>query len=286
MACTCPYCKKNIYANQAAIQCTGSCMEWVHANCAGLSKVDLSKFEKDLKNPAGDRWTCNKCGCNPSAEVQHTHCKDMNLTDAKIEEIMEKLLQKHFTSFESKLMAAIKTCTESLIQLESKIQILESENAALKIKLDQLPKTNLEDLYLEFDERQKRKLSFIMFNVEEKTEEHDNIIIKDVLTNLAPETVQMKRSYRIGKKVGNKIRPIRVILSEEEHVHAIIKHSKALKDMDENLKNITIAYDKTKTQQLEYKNVKTQLVERTAAGEKNLKIKYVGAVPKIVQNLN
>ena len=93
-------------------------------------------------------------------------------------------------------------------------------------------------------------------------------------------------AIRIGKFVATKgtPRPLKVMVNEESVVHDIILKARNLKNTD-NYKNINISLDRTPRQIELYRTVKKQFNERIAAGETNLKIKYVRGVPKIV-NLN
>lgn len=126
-----PYYIKPISANRSAIKCTSSCNSWIHATCAGLSTADLARFDRELKK-SGEQSICYICN---AAAVQQTRSSDTELADVKLEWI-ERFLQKHFNTLESKLMAALASCTDSIIKLESEIQTLETLNTNLKCKLD------------------------------------------------------------------------------------------------------------------------------------------------------
>ena len=84
---------------------------------------------------------------------------------------------------------------------------------------------------------------------------------------------------RIGKVQTNFTRPLKLTLKSASHVKWILKNREKIMPS-----GVACASDKTLRQQEYYKSLKDQLDARQKDGEKDLKIKYVKGVPRIVTN--
>ena len=150
-----------------------------------------------------------------------------------------------------------------------------------------------EEIVQEMSEREKRKRSLVIFGASEEPisgnqtrAEKDKQLVTRLFNSIDISANENMNAIRIGKFVATKgtPRPLKVMVNEESVVHDIILKARNLKNTD-NYKNINISLDRTPRQIELYRTVKKQFNERIAAGETNLKIKYVRGVPKIV-NLN
>nr|CAH7714538.1 unnamed protein product [Callosobruchus chinensis] len=148
-----------------------------------------------------------------------------------------------------------------------------------------------EDVVSEVSERIKRKSNVILFNVKEPDQSKpavdrtnsDKSIIMDVLRKIDPEIpVTNIKHVRLGLYSNNKIRPIKLILENDETARKVWMRSAKLKS-HETLKNIKILPDKTKRQIEYYKTMKQELANRHTAGDTNCRIKYINDVPRIIQ---
>lgn len=88
---------------------------------------------------------------------------------------------------------------------------------------------------------------------------------------------------RVGRKptAGGVKRPIRVTLSSDNHVHALIKHARNLGGSND-YKDISLSFDRTPRQLAAYRAAREQLRVRQGNGEANLRVKYVSGTPRIV----
>lgn len=84
------------------------------------------------------------------------------------------------------------------------------------------------------------------------------------------------------KKNKNGARSLIITLQNAQSALNIIRNRTKLKD-----KNIFINADLTPNQRMHFNNTRDELKRRLANGEKDLTIKYIQGVPKIIQkNLN
>nr|CAH7745818.1 unnamed protein product [Callosobruchus chinensis] len=174
-----------------------------------------------------------------------------------------------------------------IIQLQKDIKDLKAENT----RLVDNSAFEFEDVVSEVPERIKRKSNVILFNVKEPDQSKpavdrtnsDKSIIVDVLLKIDPEIpVTNIKHVRLGLYSNNKIRPIKLILENDETARKVWMKSAKLKS-HETLKNIKIFPDKTKRQIEYYKAMKQELANRHTAGDTNSRIKYINEVPRIIQ---
>nr|CAI5819889.1 unnamed protein product [Callosobruchus analis] len=137
----------------------------------------------------------------------------------------------------------------------------------------------------------KRKSNVILFNVNEPDQsktatermDNDKTIVADILQKIDPERpVTNFEHARLGVFSNSKVRPIKLILENEETARKVWMKSNNLKSHN-TYKNVKLFPDKTKKQMEYYKMVRQELENRHAAGDRNCRIKYVNDVPKIVQ---
>ncbi|CAH2021030.1 unnamed protein product [Acanthoscelides obtectus] len=153
-----------------------------------------------------------------------------------------------------------------------------------------------EEVLQEIEERNRRKQNIIIFGLTEdqsrtKQEQiaHDTQEVKSILQTLSTEIDTNVRLFRLGKfdPTKDRPRPVKVSLRNNQDVLLCIKNSAKLTRRSGNRNTrISISTDRTPKQQEFYRKVKHELDQRIAAGEKNIRIKYVHGLPKIVANLN
>lgn len=150
--------------------------------------------------------------------------------------------------------------------------------------------TNIDDIILEFDERQRRASNVMLFGVpedqslntvERKQADTDYVTRLFSHVGINPDVSDVSR---VGTVAAGKRRPVRVVLRKKEMVRDVLNRAKRLRQ-SQDYKNVYISSDQTPRQQKLYRKVKNQLTERIAGGEQNLKIRYVSGRPTIV-NLN
>lgn len=147
----------------------------------------------------------------------------------------------------------------------------------------------MEEIIQEINERNKRKRNVIFFGVPEQdqqlSEDHrkisDKSEVQKIISSVSPNvnTANIKL-FRLGQVNQGRIRPIKVILDDENDVFALIRQAKFLRNG--NYKNVSMSFDRTRNQINYYNNVKVELNNMNASGNGSFKIKYMNGIPKVV----
>lgn len=141
----------------------------------------------------------------------------------------------------------------------------------------------------EMNERERRKFNIIIFKIPESVEPeplrrkaHDTSLVTELFTSIGSEVdCRELKVHRLGSRLANKDRPVRVVMRSEGEVRKIL--SNAHKAMNTpQFRNFIISSDKTPRQQSQYQDLKRQMFDRLKKGEKDLRIRYVSGVPKII----
>ena len=240
----------------STVQCDG-CKGTMHVACTGLTKDDFTRITRTKVR---------------ALKIMCKHC------DSNIEQFsnIKTLFEKEMTKFLSKIT-----------ELESKLDGLNTPKES-----HTLSPSDFEDVLSELNERNLRKKNIIFFNITEQlpsTTKDQRISkeksdISEIVSAICPDIDVDSISFnRLGKfnLNSNRSRPIKVTFQNESTVHKLIKNSSRLKE-SERFKNVSVSFDKTPKQISYYQELKQQLTEREREGERNLKIKYIQGVPKIV----
>lgn len=182
-------------------------------------------------------------------------------------------------------------------ELKQVIMNLQTEIQGLKGTAHQgigcsLPPTDFEKVVQEVMERERRKTNIIIYKLAEDggasrgaQAELDAVTVGRILTDLgvadggAP--LQIQRLGKFDPTKHDLRRPLRVQLHNESVVMSIIRNSAKLRDQG-SWKHISLSRDRTPKQVELYRMVRAELDGRVAAGETDLKIKYVAGIPTIV----
>ncbi|KAK7789026.1 hypothetical protein R5R35_001699 [Gryllus longicercus] len=153
----------------------------------------------------------------------------------------------------------------------------------------------MESLYAEFHERERRSKNLLIYGIEEdttlKTKERliaDKQIVTSIITEITGEDCVVS-TMRLGENHqtkdssvstnANKPRPIKVVLHNADAVIKVLKNKNKYKGDGK------IGADRTMKQREYLRNLISQLNTETDKGvNKNKSIKYINGVPKIVDN--
>lgn len=190
------------------------------------------------------------------------HTVDLNSHSSKIAEIensMESVCGKM-----SEIAAALQTRSSSSASLVSEV-------------------------VTELAERNIRKRNLIIFKMPESLEADgrarkraDEESVRKLMDDLNCAVDIQLKAIRIGSRSESRTRPLKVILSSEEIVNRVVQNASKLRRLPQ-YSDIALSVDRTPTQRLQYKQIKEQLDERVARGERGLRIRQVGGVAKIVK---
>lgn len=301
----CPECKATT-ENTYALKCC-KCAKWNHIKCVNVNKAKLNFYEKEMRNPNGQRWCCKPCETksneivkrpsmgeikSPTASSSANSDLKKSYTEYTLNDVMEKLevIDVKYTNLLQKYNEQIAINENLLLEVEhlkGKVTKLEC-----KVHEEQSSSSAIETIQ-ELKDREYKRKNLIIFGVKELSSDepderktHDMRAISQMLESQCTEVSRENlRVYRIGRREQGKVRPVRIIMACEADVQKVIK--KALNIKSNHLySGLGFSIDKTKQQLQEYKRIKDDLKKRVDEGGENLMIKYVRGQPKIVQAKN
>lgn len=151
-----------------------------------------------------------------------------------------------------------------------------------------------EKIIHEVSERERRKNNLIIFNVPEVSSgSKDDQVSADVgivgeISQILNISAANAKPIRLGKFDASKPdrrRPLKISLPDVQTVMAALKNCRSLGRVDK-FRTVYLSKDKTPSQVNLYRQTRRELLDRRAAGEHDIKIKYVNDVPKIVKTNN
>lgn len=213
---------------------------------------------------------------------------------------------------QSKLSEAIETCNQRLLKhdellkdhaasiadSDQKMVIVRDSLVALEQKVETLSASvqntsincagsstfaDTDSLLREIGDREKRSCNLMVFGVPESSSADlqrriadDTSHIEVMMAKLGVDIIARK-VLRVGK-LGVKPRPLKLILSSREDVFRCLKNKKKLQNSD-----LRINSDLTELQRTHLRGLRQQLRDRIDGGEKDVTIRYVDGVPKIIK---
>lgn len=218
---------------------------------------------------------------------------------------------------QSKLSRALEVCNETLSghtqllqqhstcladndlkfgELQGNIELLERRISDLAGRIDNSSSSNPavcsglpvasdpEFLLRELKDREKRCSNLMLFNAAESSSSDvkqriadDTRIVRTVMDTLGAGHVGLVKVVRLGKR-GNKVRPVKLVLSSRNDVIECLKHKHRLSDTV-----YRISADLTELQRSHISDLRKELKVRVEHGETDLTIKYIEGLPKIVK---
>lgn len=233
---------RQVADSSKCLQCD-MCAAFVHYACIGLSETDSRITRTRSKNI---KIICNPCSINFS---QIKELRQM-VTDMK-------------TEFAAKLD-----------ELSTK---LSSGGAHAAI--------SFEELAVEVAERMNRSRNIVIAGVPEADGsvnariEHDNATAARIVSAVVPGSAAPLRVFRVGKPSAHG-RLMKVCLSDQLLARNILRQKHRLHGTEYD--SFIIRDDKTPKQLEHLNNLRRDLEVRREAGERDLTIKYIGGIPKIV----
>ncbi|KAG6438947.1 hypothetical protein O3G_MSEX000354 [Manduca sexta] len=169
--------------------------------------------------------------------------------------------------------------------IEEKILNLESEITDFKKSPATCPtSTKTEAIVAEINERKYRSKNIVVVGIPENTATNredrmksDKSAITKILETINAPCSEPIRINRLGKYISGKNRPIKISFDSQETAKYILKNKKKLQS-----DKIKLYSDQTPIQKLYLKELTQELTSRIEKGEKNLTIKYINNVPKII----
>lgn len=144
----------------------------------------------------------------------------------------------------------------------------------------------LEPAVQELQERERRAANILLFGVKESSAttreariEQESKAVEGILRKVDADVAKEVKVTRLGRYDEQKIRPIKVTFPTKSDALSVLRKKSKLSDEG----SVYIKSDQTVCQRNYLKTVVAELENRTKQGEQNLKIRYIGGVPKIVK---
>jgi len=244
----CMRCDNEVQTDNYA-KCNGCKLKFC-TTCTGLSKQAFT-----LLIVSGEiedyNWKCRSC-------------KTISPTLESIDKSLQQLTEKQeirLTNLESK-MENLETTSKVTIQTE-----VQAAKVQIKGELHDDIKKMVESRTKEMDDRRRRELNIIVFNMPEGTnprgtinKEKDEETLSEIVDALGVPDLQIETSYRLGKKPDQNPtnptnpRPLKAILKDRKQRKKLLENAHKIKEtVSGYLKDVIIIKDQTYEQREEKK---------------------------------
>ena len=252
------------------------CERWEHSKCVKISNGQCSVLSNIPSNVV---FFCSQCLFKlPEA------LKAFDKSNATCSFVEDKL-----KSVEVTLSNKFASLTDQLNELSTKISQSLHENDKGMVTDNSPPEQinqslrsppSLDEITASFSsmmseqkEKESRKLNLIMHNMVESNDpiaanrkKHDIDSATDILQRYVGITATIKNAFRIGKKLTDKSRLLKITLSSEDEKVKILRSCTKLRDKDypEEVRKIFITPDQTPQEQKRNKELRTRLATLNA----------------------
>lgn len=242
---------------------------------------------------------CSVCGgdvvasdkeisCDFCKEFVHTTCSGLSRNEAACLKVKERKLTYYCVNCKDfkQQLASIKELKETVVELQNEVKLLKA-NAGQIPSEGQNQCQVFEQVITEIHDRQSRETNIIVFNLNESVKSthkdrlaDDIITIQSLFSEIPDVDFNKIQTFRLGKYVENKKRPVKVKLNCKEDVLKLLRNKKLIKTDD----NVKISADQTLMQRNHFKSLKSELIRLNESGTSNNTIRYINGIPKIVKN--
>ena len=300
-------CGNKVTESEEAVECE-KCSRWFHCKCLSISKAALNALKKWHGTLM---WLCSKCKETLKERDSITECLPKY---SKIETQMDRLEQivrlngsalDECIRNQERMFAGQCNLTEKLLsvppagelQQKSYAEALKGVSAEVveqvSKKIDKMPSVTmpvqrsneeLAGLLDEMQDKERRKLNVVVHNLREadgqsyaERSEGDTKTFKNMVKHGLKLIVETTKTFRVGKKDGNKPRLMVVTLTSMAHKVEILRSAASLRDTKWN--NVYITPDLTWKEREKRRQLRDELARRKEAGEEHIWIRH----GKIVQ---
>lgn len=253
-------------------------------------KMEFSEMRKQLEaiqNQMSELMAYLTSNNTKQIENFNKICEDIASIKEQVNNIKSTI--HHITEEQVKLKSDISSIKLSNSTTEKKIEFLEPS-------LQQINCTNLavtsttkshEEVIIELNERNERSKNILISGIPELIStdpkerlEYDKSTVRNTLQTIYTDCPEPEKIFRIGKYYPDKKRIIKVCFESKNTAKQILRNKSNLKNNE-----IKIFSDQTPQQQAYFKVLKSELESRLKNGEKNLSIKYVKDIPRIISTI-
>lgn len=297
MSTTCPICVKTVLDSEEGLGCDGECQRWFHRTCINMLKTEYVRISADTNI----KWHCSREDCHalqnqPLIKLSH----QMTSVLTRLDELLAKVSKIYTISQDvSTIKSEVSTIRDGLSALEPRVSIVEDRLSAVEEKVaaanaDPAP-CKIEDYIAESNERIRRSKNIMVYNLKESASSdintkkaHDSELVLKLFSPVLSTLPQGEiKSVRVGKKLADKPRPLKVVLSSPTDVSTLLGNfaADAAAQSDPAFSHVKLSRDRTPRELQHLKDLNAELELRKSRGEKELTIKFVNNVPQIVKNL-
>lgn len=239
-------------------------------------KSDLEDFRNEVKNLIKESISTQTLNITKLGKEMKEEIKDLKHTTEE--------LTKEYKKLNDNVMNII--CEHESIK--NKINTIEDDLKELKKN----PKDNHQhktatqhEMIQEIQDRLQREKNIIMVNLVEgndknTTSDSDTDLEKayNILKCIHLDCPKPLKAIRLGKILGNKPRPLKLIFENTETPKHLLKNRSKVSA------NTKIYSDQTPAQRKYLQNLQTEMEQRAKNGESNLKIRYIKGIPTITES--
>ena len=232
----CQLCKVKFQDEKAEMLECEYCCDRFCRPCLKMTKQEYQVFS----NRTDCHWYCPPCEVKAVKSI-------------KIEKDIEERCKAYFELYEQKLKE-LEDKIDSKPDVETVKQMIDDSKEEGAVGGDETIGKEVKDNLEEYKDSMSRRNNIIIFKAEEATDnEPEDRKAKDLgIVNALCEITEVDKNAirnvsRLGKKVQNKHRPMRVIFDGELNKSKFMANLKYLPNAeDENLKQLSISHDLTK----------------------------------------
>ena len=264
----CLKCEKQVAKNAKAVKCS-LCSLYIHISCTSEISDEVYNFMKTQES-SGFKWFCQACR-NVSAKFS----SDMAVLNARIDKVQDE----------------VTTNKNNICENKNNIENLNADINKCKEELQNNSNDCKNEIFVELQERERRKNNIIIHNLPEPNAEikdgkERKEVDKEKVTMLLSTLEEsfdfesdVKYMFRIGEK-SDKDRPVTISFKKNERKDDFV--SKSHKLADSNYQQVSISTDLTKRQRKEQKDLETEAAQKneSLSREDFLKFEWIVVGPR------
>ena len=261
------------------IEC-GRCDDWV---CLECSRLKMEEYVALCFGTRSIHWYCDRCNAHAVKAVKSDNeieqkCKEYFSTLSDEIQQTKVDLQNNITAVENRVTQVDTRLSKEIDELKKKIKEYEDN-----------PQNSNGTGIEEIAERNKRLQNIVIFNAKESSSEdieerklHDKQYVEKLLNDIKA-IANIDKINRLGQRVNNKNRPLKIKLNTETEQRNVMSKARALKDLRQ-YDRVYISRDMTPLEQRQRKvlviEMKKKQAEAAAAGTQDKWIIRKGRVVK------
>lgn len=238
----CGFCCQESTSNLATCQ---GCKLSFCIKCSGLTEGHFKLISDEKQD--GFQWNCKSCTntlptleniTGTLIEIKQMHENRMGNLEKKVENLGSELREEISDKITN-------------IKLEVKNEVKDEMTTNIRNIVDERNR--------ELEDRKRRETNLVFFNIQEKNEQNaqaekqkDEDDVRQVAKDLGLEDIDITAMFRLGKKIQDKTRPIKIIIGSRNNKKFLLDNAKHIKSkVTSRLNKTVIVRDQTAEQRNE-----------------------------------